>query len=192
MGKNIGAHDGLRAADVAPRRASDNSRQRLKSRGVDIGATARDVTKRHDDFLKRGVAGALTQPKHRHGSVQGARADRRQRIGRRKSHVGCVPVKLDRQVRFFPHALDQFISAERIEKAQGVRETKTRGALLRGCAQNTPDVRGRRARSPRHREQRKDRAKPRKRRRVSPVPPRHRRRRQASRQSASATWERIY
>ena len=78
MGKNIGAHDGFRAADVAPRRSSDDSRQCLQSPGVDIGATARDMTKRHDDFLKRGVAGALAQSKHRHGSVQGAGADRRQ------------------------------------------------------------------------------------------------------------------
>src|ERR1019366_5689006 len=139
MGKNIGADDGLRAADVAPRRASDDPRQCLQSPGVDIGATARDMTKRHDDFLKRGVAGAFAQTKHRHRSVQGARADRRQRIGGRQSHV-VVPVKLYWQVSFFPHALDRLIGAERIEKAQSVRETKARGALLRGRAQNLSDV----------------------------------------------------
>jgi hypothetical protein len=66
MGKNIGAHYGLRAADVTPRRASDDLRQCLQFPGVDIGATARDMTKRHDDFLKRGVPRAFAQSKHCH------------------------------------------------------------------------------------------------------------------------------
>ena len=170
------------ARPTSRRAASDDLRHVSQFPGVDVGPTARDMTKRDDDFLKRGVAGAFAQTKHRHRSVQGpARIAAERAVASPMS--SCPWNSIGKSV----SSRTRLLTYRRPNGSRRPKVSAKRKRVAPSCAaarESFPcrGIGAKESSPPRATERPRETHS---RRRVAPVPPRHRRRRRASRQSAS-------